>query len=240
MAPRLGPVVGLSLAAVSGSLRFFLRMLVALALGVLLVGVAAGLAYGFALEPETTSLLPYEHIKLNLVDFALLLTGAVVMAIVLARSERVAGVASVAVAYELFLPLGAAAVGFILAEPELIEGAALTFVLHLTWAIAAGALHHDHHGIPAAYWEWPVAGGSHRHDGAAGRGQCAGIRHLRIGCHPDSHTNPHPHTNRYPYPYPDGHCHTNCDTDQHGHCHRYKHRDKHADPDASQGDCVRH
>ena len=43
VAPRLGPVVGLSLAAVSGSLRFFLRMLVALALGVLLVAVAAGL-----------------------------------------------------------------------------------------------------------------------------------------------------------------------------------------------------
>jgi hypothetical protein len=138
IAPRLGPVVGLSLAAVSGSVRFFLRMLIALALGVLLVAVAAGLAYGLALELDTYSLLPYEHTKLNLVDFALLLTGAVVMAIVIARSERVAGVASVAVAYELFLPLGAASVGFLLAEPELIEGAALTFVLHLTWAIAVG------------------------------------------------------------------------------------------------------
>ncbi|MFQ5921655.1 MAG: DUF389 domain-containing protein [Anaerolineales bacterium] len=138
LAPRLGPVVGLSLAAVSGSLRFFLRMLVALALGVLLVAVAAGLAFGLALEPDTSSLLPYEHTKLNLVDFGLLLTGAVIMAIVLARSERVAGVASVAVAYELFLPLGAATVGFLLDEPELIEGATLTFVLHLTWAVAVG------------------------------------------------------------------------------------------------------
>jgi uncharacterized membrane protein len=138
IAPRLGPVVGLSLAAVSGSLRFFLRMLMALALGVLLVAVAAGLAFGLALEPDTSSLLPYEHIKLNLVDFGLLLTGAVIMAIVLARSERIAGVASVAVAYELFLPLGAAAAGFVLAEPELIEGATLTFVLHLTWAVAVG------------------------------------------------------------------------------------------------------
>ena len=138
LAPRLGPIVGLSLAAVSGSLRFFLRMLVALALGVLLVAVAAGLAFGLTLEPDTSSLLPYEHTKLNLVDFALLLTGAVVMAIVLARSERVAGVASVAVAYELFLPLAAATVGFVLAEPELMEGATLTFVLHLTWAVAVG------------------------------------------------------------------------------------------------------
>lgn len=138
LAPRLGPVVGLSLASVSGSLRFFLRMLVALALGVVLVALAAGLAYAFAPPTDTSSLLPYEHIKLNLVDFALLLTGAVVMAIVLARAERVAGVASVAVAYELFLPLGAAVVGFLLSEPELIEGATLTFVLHLTWAVAAG------------------------------------------------------------------------------------------------------
>jgi len=138
LAPRLGPVAGLSLAAVSGSLRFFLRMLVALALGILLVAVAAGLAFGLALQPDTSSLLPYEHIKLNLVDFGLLLTGAVIMAVVLARSERIAGVASVAVAYELFLPLGAAAVGFVLAEPELIEGASLTFMLHLTWAVAVG------------------------------------------------------------------------------------------------------
>jgi len=138
LAPRLGSVVGLSLAAVSGSLRFFLRMFVALALGVLLVAVAAGLAFGLALELDTNSLLPYEHTKLNLVDFGLLLTGAVIMAIVLARSERIAGVASVAVAYELFLPLGAVAVGFVLGEPELIEGATLTFVLHLTWAVAAG------------------------------------------------------------------------------------------------------
>ena len=138
LAPRLGPVVGLSLAAVSGSLRFFLRMFVALTLGVVLVALAVGLAFAFAPPAGNESLLPYEHTKLNLVDFALLLTGAVVMAIVVARSERVAGVASVAVAYELFLPLGAASVGFLLAEPELIEGATLTFILHLTWAIAAG------------------------------------------------------------------------------------------------------
>ena len=138
LAPRLGPVAGLSLAAVSGSVRFFLRMSVALALGVLLVAVAAGLVFGLALGSDTVSLLPYEHTKLNLVDFGLLLTGAVVMAIVLARSERLAGVASVAVAYSLFLPLGAAGAGLVLSEPELVQGAALTFVLHLTWAVAAG------------------------------------------------------------------------------------------------------
>ncbi|MCH8095431.1 MAG: hypothetical protein IH953_12705, partial [Chloroflexi bacterium] len=69
LAPRLGPVAGLSLAAVSGSVRFFLRMSVALALGVLLVAVAAGLVFGLALGSDTVSLLPYEHTKLNLVDF---------------------------------------------------------------------------------------------------------------------------------------------------------------------------
>lgn len=137
-APRLGPVIGMALAAVSGSVRFFLRMFVALTIGLGLAGLAAGLAFGLGDIANPNSLLPYEHNKLNLVDFALLLTGAVMMAIRLARTERIAGVPSAAVAYELLLPLGALAAGVMLAEPELTQGAALTFLLHLTWAIAAG------------------------------------------------------------------------------------------------------
>src|SRR3970040_187066 len=50
LAPRLGPLAGLSLAAVSGSPRFFLRMLAALALGLALAGLGAALSFGLGVS----------------------------------------------------------------------------------------------------------------------------------------------------------------------------------------------
>jgi hypothetical protein len=61
--------------------------------------------------------------------------GAGLLAYYVAREERLAPLPSAAVAYELFLPLGAAAIGLLRADPELWQGAALTFALHLAWAV---------------------------------------------------------------------------------------------------------
>jgi len=140
LAPRLGPLAGLSLAAVSGSPRFFLRMLAALGLGLVLAGVGAALSFGLGISGELPPLLPYAHSKLNLLDFGLAVAGAVWMAASLINHERVERVASVAVAYEVCLPLGAAAAGLIQAMPELTQGGLLALGLHLTWAVAAGLL----------------------------------------------------------------------------------------------------
>lgn len=137
-APRLGPVAGLSLSAVSGSARFFIRMLLALIVGLAIVGAAAGAVFSQDLGAASQTLLPYEHQKLNLIDFGLLLVGAVLLNVRLTRAERIAGLPSAAVAYELLLPLGAAVAGTFRADLELLQGAALTFALHLTWAVAAG------------------------------------------------------------------------------------------------------
>jgi len=140
LAPRLGPLAGLSLAAVSGSPRFFLRMLAALALGLALAGVGAALSFGLGISGDLKPLLPYAHSKLNLLDFGLAVVGAVWMAASLINRERVDRVASVAVAYEVCLPLGAAAAGFVQGVPELSGGGLLSLGLHLTWAVAAGLL----------------------------------------------------------------------------------------------------
>ena len=43
-------------------------------------------------------------------------------------------------AYELALPLGAVAIGVVQGNPELWQGALLTFGLHLTWAIVASVV----------------------------------------------------------------------------------------------------
>jgi len=140
LAPRLGPLAGLSLAAVSGSPRFFLRMLAALALGLALAGVGAALSFGLGISGNLNPLLPYAHSKLNLLDFGLAVVGAAWMAASLINRERVDRVASVAVAYEVCLPLGAAAAGLVQAVPELTRGGLLSLGLHLTWAVAAGLL----------------------------------------------------------------------------------------------------
>ncbi len=140
LAPRLGPLAGLSLAAVSGSPRFFLRMLAALALGLALAGMGAVASFSLATAGNSDPLLPYAHSELNLLDFGLAVVGAVRMAASLINREHVDRLASVAVAYEVFLPLGAAAAGVVQAAPELTGGGLLSLGLHLTWAVAAGLL----------------------------------------------------------------------------------------------------
>jgi hypothetical protein len=138
LAPRMGPLAGLSLSAVSGSPKFFLRLLGSLAVAVVLTGVAAGLVGGLGTDPNDSSILAAGHLKLNLVDFAVLLVGAVLLARGLGRESRLSPLASAAVAYEVLLPLGAAAIGMVRGEPESIEGGLLIFSLHLLWTVVAG------------------------------------------------------------------------------------------------------
>lgn len=137
-APRLGPLAGISLAAVSGSLRFFLRMALALLVGLALIGAAAAAIFWLDVGAGSERLLMYEHDQLNLIDFGLLLIGALLLNARLARAERVAGLPSAAAAYELLLPLGAAVAGYFSGDAELVQGAGLTLGLHLSWAAAAG------------------------------------------------------------------------------------------------------
>jgi len=138
VAPVMAPVVGLALASVSGSARFFLRELGSLAVGFALLTVAAGLTGGLGLPAGESSILAASHVKLNLIDFALLLGGSVVLSFVLARRSQLSALASVAVGYELLLPLAAAGIGLVSNDPEMWGGALLIFGLHLTWAILAG------------------------------------------------------------------------------------------------------
>lgn len=137
-APRLGPLAGLSLAAVSGSLRVFIRMALTLLVGLVVVAAAAGLVFWLGVGSGSEQLLAYEHDQLNWIDFGLLLIGGILLTARLARSERVAGLPSAAAAYELLLPLVAAELGFVRSDPELLQGALLTLGLHLSWAVAVG------------------------------------------------------------------------------------------------------
>lgn len=139
LAPRMGPVLGIALSAVSGSTRFFLRMLAAFLTSAVLFSAVAGVAGGIA-SANDSYLLAHGHTQLNLIDFGLVMVGAGMMAYFLAREERLPALPSAAVAYELGLPLGAAAIGLVQMDPELWQGAMLTFGLHLAWAIAVAVI----------------------------------------------------------------------------------------------------
>lgn len=162
LAPRMAPVAGLALAAVSGSTRFFLRLLAGLGVAAALLALTSGVSGGLGAPADSSAILAYGHTRLNLVDFAVLVGGSILLARVLAQGSRVARLPSVAVAYEILLPLGAAAVGVGRGEPGLWQGALLTFGLHLTWAIVAGV------ATLAVLGFRPLIGSGHSLAGAVG------------------------------------------------------------------------
>ncbi len=139
LAPRLSPLLGIALSAVSGSPRFFLRMLATLLVACLILGVISGLLGGLPFGDQPAYLLAQGHIKLNLIDFAVVMVAAVLLTSGLARDERIGSLPSAAIAYELFLPLAAGAIGLVLGDAELWGGALLTFGLHLAWTIVVSA-----------------------------------------------------------------------------------------------------
>jgi uncharacterized membrane protein len=139
LAPRMAPLLGVALSAVSGSPRFFLRMLSSFAIASLILGLSSGLTGGLPFGDRPAYLLAQGHIKLNLIDFAIVMIAAVLITYKLAREERIAALPSVAIAYELMLPLAAGAIGLLQGDPELWQGALLTFGLHLAWTIVVAA-----------------------------------------------------------------------------------------------------
>jgi hypothetical protein len=139
LAPRMGPLLGVALSAVSGSTRFFLRMIASFVISAALFAVVSGTAGGLA-STDSSYLLAYGHTQLNLVDFGMVMIGAGMMAFYLAREERLPALPSAAVAYELGLPLGAAAIGVVQMDPDLWQGALLMFGLHFVWAIAVAVI----------------------------------------------------------------------------------------------------
>ncbi len=155
LAPSMGPVAGMALAAVSGSLRFFIIRLFSLLVAFALLGLTAGLSGGLEIGIESKWILAIGHTKLNMIDFGLLLFGAILLAAGLGRKGRVLALPSAAVAYELALPLGVAGIGLVQGNPDLWQKALITFALHLTWAVVAGL------GTLTALGFRPLTGSNH-------------------------------------------------------------------------------
>ena len=108
VAPLLLPWVGMLLATITGSVRFFFETIMALLIGAALVFVI-GILAGFASRlfmPRTFNE-AYVHSSLWWPDLVVLAIGAVILTVSFVRSEDKPFLPSVMLAYEFFLPISA-------------------------------------------------------------------------------------------------------------------------------------
>ena len=137
LSPFMAPVLGLAVSASIGSLGLFFRSLIALAIGGLLVfalGMLGGWV-GLSLPGLAFTQAPF-HTLFTWPDMLVLLLGAAFTAYLAVRSPQQRPlVSSVALAYELFLPLAAAGFGLIQPVPGLFPDGLILFGSSLLLAV---------------------------------------------------------------------------------------------------------
>ena len=151
--PAMTPILGAALAAVSGRLRYFLTQAAILAI---LLGAVAGLSALVGVgAPPRQEVLAGIHTSINLVDLGMLLVGSVAFAWFFARRGQIQTLASLAVAYEITLPLGAAASSLAHGDMTLASDAGLVFGVHLVLALGVSLV------VLIALGFRPLIGSSH-------------------------------------------------------------------------------
>jgi hypothetical protein len=141
LAPAMTPAVGISLGTVLGSMRFFLRSLIALGIGSALV-FAAGMGGSYATRFILPEQLTQAHLQTQLspLNFLVVAIGSIFTCLKLARSPNRPILASVALAYGLYLPLTGAGIGYMTGIPYLFPDGLLVFAIYLAWSAFLGAL----------------------------------------------------------------------------------------------------
>jgi len=142
LAPFMSPAVGLGFSTVIGSLSFFLRSLGALLIGALLVfgsGALAGWLSSLFVEMPLSE--AQRFTSFTIPDF-LLLTIGVVLAIYLTirMPKQRSQVASVPLAYEIYVPVAVAGFGLASGNAELFPHALWTAFINIAWVILVGTI----------------------------------------------------------------------------------------------------
>jgi hypothetical protein len=141
LAPLMTPWVGMLLAIVTGSIRFFFETLVALLISAALIFISALLA-GFAARiflPLTFNN-AFIHSHLWRPELVILTFGAILLTTSFVRSEERPFLPSVLIAYAFFLPLSAGAFGLGSGVPGIWPFGFLVFLVHLGLATVFGLL----------------------------------------------------------------------------------------------------
>jgi hypothetical protein len=144
-APLLTPWVGLTLAAVTGSWRFFFLTFIVLLVGgalVFLTGALAGMAGRF--WDNLPLYYARIHTQLWWPDLLVVVLGAALLAISFIRSEQKPIIAGVMLAYGFFLPISAAGIGLGIGKEvggvTLWPNGLLVFLVHLALATLVGGI----------------------------------------------------------------------------------------------------
>jgi hypothetical protein len=141
LAPLMAPVIGISLATVVGSFKFFFRSLIGLAIGcwmVFVMGIAGGLA-GRVWNPESMTQ-AYLNARLSWLSFIVLTIGAVFTAVTMIHHEKSPAAPSVALSYTLYLPLAVAGFGLGSGISHLFPDGLVVFAIYLAWGAFLGAM----------------------------------------------------------------------------------------------------
>jgi len=112
VAPLMTPWIGISLATIAGTIRFFIQTLVAVFLSCLIVFLSGWLA-GFASRAASPRVFneAFVHSRLWWPDLIVLTIGAIILTVSFVRSEQRPYLPSALLTYGLFLPLSAAGFG---------------------------------------------------------------------------------------------------------------------------------
>ncbi len=142
MAPFMAPVVGIAFASVLGSGRFLVQMLGATGLGGLIIfGWGAVTGWLARFWQDLTFTQAGFHAQISWADLLVLVLGAAVTVYALVRAPQQRPlVSSVALAYELYLPLGVAGFGLTNGQAELWAEGLVVFAVHLFLAVLTGML----------------------------------------------------------------------------------------------------
>ena len=140
-APPLTPFIGISLGTATGSLKFFSQRFTGsmIASGfVFLVGILGGYAT-FVLKTPDIQFLIY-NARVSWTHLILLIAGTVFSIISIKRQHQIPILPSIALAYELYVPLAIAGFGFGSGQPHLWPDGLVVFGIHLAVLAITGTI----------------------------------------------------------------------------------------------------
>jgi len=142
LAPFLSPLAAISLATIVGSCRYFFMNLGGLAFGSAFVfGVGIITGWVSRLFPNQRFDQAFLHTHFSVGDFILLTIGAALMTYMLIHaSGKRSVIGSIALAYELYLPIGVAGFGLTSNVQGLFPDGLIVFLVHLAWAALVGTI----------------------------------------------------------------------------------------------------